>query len=189
MLAVFIAAAIALGIVLANPLVASIIPFPAGWLGAACLAAGAGIAKLYWSRSGADNAPAVQERQAWLTLVMSAMILGYFFASRLWSPVAASAMFSNIAILQITWIAATIGFSLFDRGGRDERDREIERRAYRHAYLTLIAYIGGAIWMSFSTHHPIDNFESLRYTLIGALLVGPLAESCSRLYLYRRDAI
>ena len=187
-----IAVAAVIGIAIAAPAVASGMPVLAGWIGAACFAAGVVFAGTRWSRLPADAVPTVRERSAWATLAVSALISSYFVASRVWGSSAAPAMFANIAMLQMVWVGASVWLSVRDRGGFDERDREIERRAYRYAYYAVLAYIGGLIGFSFRSHAAADAVESLnsvRYALIGALLVGQFVESAGRLCLYRKAVI
>jgi hypothetical protein len=111
-----------------------------------------------------------QEKSIWGSMVATLAVYGVYFGSG-----ARGGLIGTIILLIIIQIVCQIAIAVVARPEpKDERDRTIERKAWRNGYVLLVT--GTLVCMLAPTAR----------SLLLALVVSEVVKSASQLYYYRR---
>jgi hypothetical protein len=114
-----------------------------------------------------------QEKSIWGSLVATLLVYGRYFASG-----AHGGLVGTIIVLVVIQIVCQIAIAVADKPQpKDERDRLIDAKAYRTAYLILVT---GIILCMNIVAAPTVN------AMLLALVAAETVKSVTQLYYYRR---
>jgi hypothetical protein len=113
-----------------------------------------------------------QEKSIWGSMIGTLLMCGYYFAT--------GHLIFSVVMLIVVEIIYNIALAIRSvPEPKDERDRLIEAKAYRNAYLALVTGVVGNIFV------PLTPVVAAQI-VFGALVASEVAKSVTQLYYYRK---
>jgi hypothetical protein len=119
-----------------------------------------------------------QEKSIWASLLAMLVVYGYYFATS--QPADLLRMTLAVVTLVVVQVVFQIAVAVSSKvEKKDERDRQIEARAYRNAYLILVC---GGLWVIYLSYGAFPVAQAV----LAALVLSEVAKSVTQLYYYRQ---
>ena len=130
---------------------------------------------MYMQERGRKRKMSYREKSIWGTLIGVVLVYGWYFTM---PPAAGRLVFTVILLVGIE-VIYHIALAIQSRPeAKDERDRSIEAKAYRNAYVALASGVIAPIFL------PLPPAMAAQMVLL-ALVVSEVVKSVTQLYSYR----